>query len=204
MIMDALLCTGSMADKSESGKKDPPYPGESPTAPEHEHWRKAFENNLLGTDYEQLLRGDVPTSLIGLAASVDLTDMVEQTTPTGAESQAEARQRTQWNLRVRVALRDEKARALAYAAGILKLKSALAGKVTSMLTDGHALGLLASLKTKHVIGNPDADRPQYDGYRMALALFERGKVKESVAQASSRGRAHASTRCTHSACARGA
>jgi hypothetical protein len=37
MIMDALMCTGSMADKSESGKKDPPYPGESPTAPEHEH-----------------------------------------------------------------------------------------------------------------------------------------------------------------------
>ena len=178
MIMDALMCTGSMADKSESGKKDPPYPGESPTAPEHEHWRKAFENNLLGTDYEQLLRGDVPTSLIGLAASVDLTDMVEQLAPTGAESQVETRQRTQWNLRVRVALRDERARAQAYEAGLLKLKSALAGKVTSMLTDGHALGLLSSLKTKYVIGNPDADRPQYDGYRMALALFERGKVKD--------------------------
>ena len=66
----------------------------------------------------------------------------------------------------------------AYEAGLLKLKSALAGKVTSMLTDGHALGLLASLKTLHVIGNPDADRPQYDGLKMALALFERGKVKD--------------------------
>ena len=59
VIMDTLLIAGSMADKSDSGKKDPPYPGESPTAPEQEHWRKGFENNLRGTDYEALLSASV-------------------------------------------------------------------------------------------------------------------------------------------------
>ena len=49
----SLLMAGTMADhgKSDSGKKDPPYPGESPTGPEFDAWEKAFSNLLKGTDY---------------------------------------------------------------------------------------------------------------------------------------------------------
>ena len=52
-IYNSLLMAGTMTDsvKSDSGKKDPPYLGESPTGPEFDAWEKAFANSLKGTDY---------------------------------------------------------------------------------------------------------------------------------------------------------
>ena len=43
-IYNSLLMAGTMTDsvKSDSGKKDPSYPGESPTGPEFDAWEKAF------------------------------------------------------------------------------------------------------------------------------------------------------------------
>ena len=48
-IYNSLLMAGTMTDsvKSDSGKKDPPYPGESPTRPEFDAWVKAFNNLVL-------------------------------------------------------------------------------------------------------------------------------------------------------------
>ena len=54
-LHNTLLMAGTMTDsgKSDSGKKDPPYPGESPTGPEFDAWEKAFSNLLKGTDFRR-------------------------------------------------------------------------------------------------------------------------------------------------------
>ena len=58
LLMDTLLMAGTMAEngKSEGGKKDQSFPGESPTGPEFDEWKKTFENNLRGTGFS-----DVPS-----------------------------------------------------------------------------------------------------------------------------------------------
>ena len=136
---NSLLLAGTMTDhgKSDSGKKDPPYPGESPTGPEFDAWEKAFSNTLKGTDYPAGIQGKIPPSLIGIAEPILMGDMSEQFAVQG-ETPAEARARTTFNLKIRSAKRDEQNRKKAYDAQYLKLQNALAGRLISMLTDGKA------------------------------------------------------------------
>ena len=47
---------------------------------------------------------------------------------------------------VKTAKRDEQARKDSYEAGLKKLKNGLAGRLAAMMTTGHALGVLSSLK----------------------------------------------------------
>ena len=166
---NSLLLAGTMTDhgKSDSGKKDPPYPGESPTGPEYDAWEKAFSNTLKGTDYPAGIQGKIPPSLIGIAEPILMGDMSEQFAVQG-ETPAEARARTTFNLKIRSAKRDEQNRKKAYDAQYLKLQNALAGRLISMLTDGKAPGLLAKMKNDHRIG-PKAD-DTHDGFAMYRAL----------------------------------
>ena len=127
-IYNSLLMAGTMTDsvKSDSGKKDPPYPGESPTGPEFDAWEKAFANLLKGTDYPAGIQGRIPPSLIGISEEIPMDDMQEQAQVAG-ETTAEERGRTTFNLKIRQSMREEKARAESYEAGIQKLNNALAG-----------------------------------------------------------------------------
>ena len=79
-LHNTLLMAGTMTDsgKSDSGKKDPPYPGESPTGPEFDAWEKAFSNILKGTDFPAGIQGKTPPSLIGIAEPILMGDMNEQ------------------------------------------------------------------------------------------------------------------------------
>ena len=88
-----------MADngKSDSGKKDPPYPGECPTGPEYDAWEKAFSNLLKGTDYPAGIQGKTPPSLIGISEPLLMGDMNEQLA-VAQESTGETRSRVTFNL----------------------------------------------------------------------------------------------------------
>ena len=168
---------GTMTDsvKSDSGKKDPPYPGESPTGPEFDAWEKAFANLLKGTDYPAGIQGKIPPSLIGISEEIPMNDMQEQAQVAG-ETTAEERGRTTFNLKIRQSKREEKARAESYDAGIQKLKNALAGRIISMLTEGKAPGLLAKLKAKHIIGPKEND--VHDGFEIYKELIKGRTTKD--------------------------
>ena len=176
-IYNSLLMAGTMTDsvKSDSGKKDPPYPGESPTGPEFDAWNKAFGNLLKGTDFPAGIQGKVPPSLIGISEEIPMNDMQEQV-PGNAETASEARARATFNLKIRQSKREEEARAKSYVAGIQKLKNALAGRIISMLTEGKAPGLLAKLKAKHLIGPKEND--VHDGFEMYKELIQGRTTKD--------------------------
>mgnify|MGYP001165091809 CR=1 FL=1 len=158
---------GTMAEKAADGgsKDDPPYPGESPTDAEFDEWLKKFQNALRGTDYAAMLADEIPASLIGFSANVDTSDLHEQLAVAG-ETVAEARARQMHNHKVKSAKRDEQARKDAYDAGMKKLKNGLAGRISGMMTAGHALGVLSSLKIQFKMGSDTDGVPQYDGYKM--------------------------------------
>jgi len=158
-----------MADngKSDSGKKDPPYPGESPTGPEFDTWEKAFSNLLKGTDYPAGIQGKTPPSLIGISEPLLMGDMDEQSA-VAQESTSETRSRVTFNLKLRQAKLAEASRKVAYNAQYLKLQNALAGRIISMLTDGKAPGLLMKMKKDHMIGAKENDT--HDGFAMYRAL----------------------------------
>ncbi|MGB0685920.1 MAG: hypothetical protein ACPGQD_07050, partial [Planctomycetota bacterium] len=165
--MEPALMAGAMAEKAADGgsKDDPPYPGESPTDAEFDEWLKKFQNQLRGTDYAAMLADEIPASLIGFSANVDTSDLHEQLAVAG-ETVAEARARQMHNHKVKSAKRDEQARKDAYDAGMKKLKNGLAGRISGMMTAGHALGVLSSLKIQFKMGSDTDGVPQYDGYKM--------------------------------------
>ena len=171
-LHNTLLMAGTMTDsgKSDSGKKDPPYPGESPTGPEFDAWEKAFSNILKGTDFPAGIQGKIPPSLIGIAEPILMGDMNEQPAVAG-ESASEARARTTFNLKIRQARRDEENRRKAYDAQLLKLQNALAGRIVAMLTEGKAPGLITKLKADHMIGAKADDT--HDGFAMYRTLLAR-------------------------------
>ena len=130
-----------MSDKAVDGggKEDPAYPGESPTDAEFDEWLKRLQNVLRGTDYAALMANETPASLIGVAASVDTSDLFEQM-PVADETASDKRARLIFNHKVKTAKRDEQARKDSYEAGLKKLKNGLAGRLAAMMTTGHRSG----------------------------------------------------------------
>ena len=98
-----------------------------------------------------------------------MEDMMEEQQRADVETVIEARARTTFNLKIRQSVAEQAARKEAYDAGILKLKNALAGRVISMLTAGKAPGLLAKLKSAHMIGPKEND--MHDGFAMYKDLL---------------------------------
>ena len=166
-----------MADngKSDSGKKDPPYPGECPTGPEYDAWEKAFSNLLKGTDYPAGIQGKTPPSLICISEPLLMGDMNEQLA-VAQESTGETRSRVTYNLKIRQAKLAEASRKVAYNAQYLKLQNALAGRIISMLTEGRAPGLLMKMKKDHMIGAKENDT--HDGFSMYRALAKGRAAKD--------------------------
>ena len=167
MLLEPVMVAGTMSDKAVDGggKEDPAYPGESPTDAEFDEWLKKVQNVLRGTDYAALMANETPASLIGVAASVDTSDLFEQL-PVADESASDKRARLIFNHKVKTAKRDEQARKDSYDAGLKKLKNGLAGRLAAMLTAGHALGVLSSLKIQFPMGAATDGVPQYDGLAM--------------------------------------
>ena len=123
------------------------------------------QNVLRGTDYAALMANETPASLIGVAASVDTSDLAEQMAVLD-ETAADKRARLIFNHKVKTAKRDEQARRDSYDAGLKKLKNGLAGRLSAMLTAGHALGVLSSLKIQYPMGAATDGVPQFDGLKM--------------------------------------
>ena len=197
------MVAGTMSDKAVDGggKEDPAYPGESPTDAEFDEWLKRLQNVLRGTDYAALMANETPASLIGVAASVDTSDLYEQM-PVADETASDKRARLIFNHKVKTAKRDEQARRDSYDAGLKKLKNGLAGRLAAMMTTGHALGVLSSLKIQYSMGAATDGVPQYDGLAMFKDIISTRAAKlpsrRRASGARGSGTSASTTRCSAS------